>query len=323
MYLVTGCAGFVGFNTCELLLKNNKRVIGIDSLNIYYSKAYKLKRLSILKKNNNFEFHKFNLCDSNKLKEIFKNNKITHVIHLAAQPGVVYSYKNPKSYSFNNVSATKSLIKILKIFEPNNFIFSSSSSVYGDHKKFPIKENFRLIPKNHYAKTKVKCEKLIKTELKNTNISIKIIRPFTVYGPYGRPDMLIIKMLSLIDRAKALQVYNYGKHLRDFTYIYDLVNIIYQLSKKRDPKIQTFNICASKPIEINSILTLTKKYLKKDFKINFLRKRKGEMKITYGSNKKLLDYIKYKKFTSIEDGIKQTIKWYKNFPQKKLFTTYK
>ena len=130
-------------------------------------------------------------------------------------------------------------------------------------------------------------------------------------------------MLSLIDKSKALQIYNYGKHLRDFTYIYDLANIIYLLSKKTDFKIQTFNICASKPIEINSILTLTKKYFKKDFKIDFLKKRKGEMKITYGSNKKLLEYINFKKFTSIEDGIKQTIKWYKKFPQKKLFTTYK
>tara|TARA_B110000027_G_C16122379_1_gene304065 strand:+ start:5886 stop:6857 length:972 start_codon:yes stop_codon:yes gene_type:complete len=323
MYLVTGCAGFIGFNTCELLLKNNKQVIGIDSLNIYYSQAYKLKRLSILKKYKNFDFYKFNLTDSNKLKKIFTNNKITHVIHLAAQPGVVYSYKNPKSYSYNNILATRSLIKILKIFEPNNFIFASSSSVYGDHKKFPIKENFKFKPKNHYAKTKVKCEKLIETEMKNTNISVKIIRPFTVYGPYGRPDMLILKMLSMIDKSKTLQIYNHGKHLRDFTYIYDLVKIIFQLSKITNSKIQIFNICASKPIEINYILTLTKKYLKKDFAIDLLRKRKGEMNITYGSNKKLLSYINCKKFTSIEDGIKKTIKWYKKFPQKKLFTNYK
>tara|TARA_B100001175_G_scaffold251358_1_gene218693 strand:- start:3012 stop:3983 length:972 start_codon:yes stop_codon:yes gene_type:complete len=323
MYLVTGCAGFIGFSVCELLLKKNKEVIGVDSLNIYYSKSYKLKRLSILKKYKNFDFHKLDICKTKKLKNLFEANKIKNVIHLAAQPGVIYSYKNPKSYNYNNVQATKSLISVIKIFNPKNFIFSSSSSVYGDQNEFPIKENFKLKPKNYYAKTKVLCEKIIKEKIDTKKISTVIIRPFTVYGPYGRPDMLVLKMLSLINQFRPLNIYNHGKHLRDFTYIDDLAKIIFKLSRKKFFKIETFNICASRPIKIKKILSLTEKYLKKNFSINFHNKRKGEMNITYGSNKKLLKKINYKKFVSIEIGLKKTIDWYYRFSNKKIFEIYK
>ena len=323
MYLVTGCAGFIGFSVCQLLLKNNKKVIGIDSLNIYYSKSYKLNRLSILKKYNCFIFKKLDIFDNQKLFKLFDRYKITKVIHLAAQPGVVYSYKNPESYNHNNTLATKSLIDVIKIYKPNNFIFSSSSSVYGDQQKFPIKENFKLKPKNYYAKTKVKCEKMIKKELSKYNISTIIIRPFTVYGPYGRPDMLILKMLNFIFKSQTLKIYNYGKHLRDFTYIDDLVRIINILSNKKFNKIETFNICASKPIKILKVLEFTKKSLNKNFSIKYFKKRKGEMNITYGSNKKLIKEINYRKFISIETGIRKTINWYKRYPKKKLLDIYK
>ena len=323
MYLVTGCAGFIGFSVCLSLLKKNKKVIGVDSLNFYYSKGYKLNRLSILKKYSTFEFKLLDICENLKLRNLFSKYEITKVIHLAAQPGVVYSYKNPMSYNYNNTLATKSLINVIKIYKPKKFIFSSSSSVYGDQKKFPINENFKLKPKNFYAKTKVQCEKMIKKELNKLNISTIIVRPFTVYGPYGRPDMLILKMLNLIFKSKTINIYNYGKHLRDFTYIDDLVKIINILLNTNFNKIETFNICASKPIKILKVLELTKKNLNKEFSIKYCKKRKGEMNITYGSNKKLIKKINYKKFISVEKGIKKTIQWYKSFPKKKLFETYK
>tara|TARA_Y100000590_G_C15707321_1_gene1009100 strand:- start:1141 stop:2112 length:972 start_codon:yes stop_codon:yes gene_type:complete len=323
MFLVTGAAGFIGFHMCKFLLKKKFKVIGLDSLNNYYSKSFKLKRLSILKKERSFKFIKLDICKSNKLDQLFKKNNFKTIIHLAAQPGVVYSYEDPKSYTINNVNASKVLFELIKKYKIKNFIFTSSSSVYGDHKKYPINENFTFKPKNHYAKTKVKCEKIIKKVFKNFNINLKIIRPFTVYGPFGRPDMLILKMLSKIKNKKHIDIYNYGKHLRDFTYVDDVVRIIYKLSLREKKGIEVFNICASKPIEINNILEITKKILKKNIKIRLKRKRKGEMNITYGSNEKLLKKLKYKKFTEIESGLKKTIKWYKSFSNKKVLNRYK
>ncbi len=318
MYLVTGAAGFIGYHMCKFLLRKKLKVLGLDSLNNYYSRRFKFKRLSILKKDKLFKFVKLDLCQKNKLHKLFKSYKFNKIIHLAAQPGVVYSYKNPQSYNRNNLKASKALFECIKKYKVNNFIFSSSSSVYGDHKKYPIKENFLLKPKNHYAKTKVKCEKIIIKKFKTDNISLKIVRPFTVYGPFGRPDMLILKMLNKIKKKKYVDIYNYGKHLRDFTYIDDVVKIIYMLSLRKKIGIETFNICASKPVEINSILKITKKILKKNLKINYKRKRKGEMNITYGSNQKIIDKLKYNKFVKIENGLRKTINWYNAFPNKNI-----
>jgi len=323
MYLVTGSAGFIGFHMCKFLLKKNLKVLGIDSLNNYYSKNFKLERLKILNKNKSFKFLKLDICQKTKLEKLFKKHKFKTIIHLAAQPGVVYSYEDPKSYSINNVTASKILFNLIKKYEINNFIFASSSSVYGDHAKYPIKENFHFRPKNHYAKTKVKCENILKKKFKKININLKIIRPFTVYGPFGRPDMLILKMLNKARNNKHIDIFNYGKHLRDFTYIDDVVEIIYKLSLRKKIGIEIFNICASNPVEIKEILKITQKILKKNIKINFKRKRKGEMNITYGSNRKLINLLKYKKFVKIERGLKKTIKWYNSFSKKNVLNLYK
>ena len=226
MYLITGCAGFIGFHMCNYLLKKKISVIGVDSLNEYYSKELKLKRLSILKKNKFFEFNKINLCNKNKVKKLFNNLNNIKIIHFAAQPGVIYSYKNPKSYYSNNIEATRNLIDISKSAKIDQFILISSSSVYGDQKKYPILENAKLIPINYYARTKIECEKIIKRQYKNLPKSTKILRPFTVYGPYGRPDMLILKFLSYMKKNKKINIYNYGRYLRDFTYIDDVIKII-------------------------------------------------------------------------------------------------
>tara|TARA_B100001057_G_scaffold493954_1_gene589484 strand:- start:7101 stop:8072 length:972 start_codon:yes stop_codon:yes gene_type:complete len=323
MYLVTGCAGFIGFHMCNLLLKKNYEVVGIDSLNSYYSVNYKKHRISILKKNKKFIFYKLDLNQKKKIQKVFLNHQFYNVIHFAAQPGVIYSYKNPKSYYQNNFKATEVLIDQIKKNKIQHFIFSSSSSVYGDHKRYPINENFQFKPKNFYAKTKISCERLIKKKFKNTKTSIKIIRPFTVYGPYGRPDMLILKLLSLIKRNKTIKIYDYGNQLRDFTFINDVVKIIFLLSKKIDKNLKILNICGSKPIKINDVIILVENILKKKIKLQYMNKRKGEMKTTYGSNKKLLKYIKFQKFTNIENGLSETIKWFKEFRNKNLFIKIK
>ena len=323
MYLVTGCAGFIGFHMCELLLKKNYKVVGIDNLNSYYSVNYKTHRVSLLKRNKNFKFYKFDLNQKKKIYQLFFNNTFSNVIHFAAQPGVMYSYKNPKSYYKNNVNATDILIGQIKKYKIKHFIFSSSSSVYGDHRRYPIDENFKFKPKNYYAKTKISCEKLIKKKLKYTETSVKIIRPFTVYGPFGRPDMLILKLLSLIVRNKTVKIYDYGNQMRDFTFIKDVVDIIFLLSKKLDRNLKVLNICASKPIKINDIILLVQDILNIKIKLKYAHKRKGEMKITYGSNKKLIKYIKFRKFTDFKDGLNETIKWFKEFKNKNLFIKIK
>tara|TARA_B100000989_G_scaffold294780_1_gene274523 strand:- start:698 stop:1669 length:972 start_codon:yes stop_codon:yes gene_type:complete len=323
MYLITGCAGFIGFHMSKLLLKKNHKIVGIDNLNSYYSVNYKKYRISKLKKNKNFIFYKFDLSQKKNVEKIFLNYKFTNVIHFAAQPGVMYSYKNPKSYYTNNVILTDLLVDQIKKNKIKHFIFSSSSSVYGDHKKYPINENFKFRPKNYYARTKITCEKLIKKKLKNTKTSIKIIRPFTVYGPYGRPDMLILKLLSLIGRNKTIKIYDFGNQMRDFTFVKDVVNIIYLLSNKIDKNLKILNICASRPIKINDIILLVQNILNKKIKLRYENKRKGEMKITYGSNTKLIKYIKFKKFTTIKNGLHETIKWFKKFNNKNLFIKIK
>tara|TARA_B100001057_G_scaffold10449_1_gene9916 strand:+ start:7193 stop:8164 length:972 start_codon:yes stop_codon:yes gene_type:complete len=323
MYLVTGCAGFIGFHMCKLLLKKKYRVVGIDNLNSYYSELYKKNRVSKLKKNKNFIFYRYDLNQKRNIQNLFLSYKFHNVIHFAAQPGVIYSYKNPGSYLRNNVAATDLLLDQIKKNRIKHFIFSSSSSVYGDHKRYPINENFRFKPKNYYAKTKITCEKLIKKKLKNTITSIKIIRPFTVYGPYGRPDMLILKLLSSIKRNKTIKIYDFGNQKRDFTFVNDVVQIIYLLSKKIDPNLKVLNICASNPVKINDIIFLVQNIIKKKIKLNYENKRKGEMKITYGSNKKLMKYINFKKFTNINDGLIKTIKWFQEFKNKNLLIKIK
>lgn len=322
MYIVTGSAGFIGFHLSLFLLKKKERVIGIDSLNEYYSTSLKKKRLAILKQNELFSFYKINLCNSLKLKKFFKKFNNFKLIHLAAQPGVIYSFKNPKSYFKNNVQATKNLINLILDKNILNFIFVSSSSVYGNQARYPIKENAKLKSLNYYANTKIICEKFIKRKLDKKK-AVKIVRPFTVYGPFGRPDMFILKFLNFFRKKKILDVYNFGEHVRDFTYVEDVVKIIYDLSNLKNNKIKTFNICASKPVKINKIIKYFEKILKKKIYINYKPRRKGEMEITFGSNNKLKKYLKIKKFTSINAGLKKTIKWYINFPKKNLLNLHK
>jgi UDP-glucuronate 4-epimerase len=320
-FLVTGCCGFIGFHLVKRLLLNKKNfVIGIDNFTNYYSKDLKLDRLKIIKKKN-FKFFKIDLSKKIKLRKIFIKYKFTAVFHAAAQAGVLYSYKNPDSYFKNNLIATKNIVDLIKeIRNVDKFIFCSSSSVYGDQKRFPVKEDFKLKPKNYYAITKKKSEEYIKKKL-IINIHLKnyiIFRLFTVYGPYGRPDMFLIKNLFNIYQKNIIKLYNYGRHYRDFTYIEDVINI-FCIFLKRDIHVKnnTINLCGSKPIKIILLINLFKKFFKKNFSYSLQERRVGEVFKTYGSNKRLVQYFKYKKFVSIVKGVKKTIHWFNKYKKKK------
>lgn len=323
--LVTGCCGFIGFHLALKFLNNQKFVVyGVDVLNSYYSKKLKKKRLLLLKTKKNFFFIKKDLSSYNFCDYFFKKYKPNFIYHIAGQAGVLYSLKNPKSYLKNNLKVTNNLVKCVtnSPYKIKKFIFASSSSVYGNQKKFPLKENFTLKPRNLYALSKKKCEVSICRKFKNIkNLDDFIIfRFFTVYGPYGRPDMLLIKILLTIYYKKTLKIYNFGDYYRDFTYIDDVVKILF-LSRKLKAKGQIFNLCSSRPVKIINFLNKVKKILNKDIKILLMPRRNAEVLKTHGSNKKLKNFFNFKKFSSLDFGLLQTIKWFNSYKNKKELIT--
>ncbi|MDB2341966.1 NAD-dependent epimerase/dehydratase family protein, partial [Candidatus Pelagibacter bacterium] len=217
------------------------------------------------------------------------------------------------SYKKNNTIATENLSLICKKYKIKKFIFASSSSVYGDQKRFPIKENFKKNPKNYYAKTKVKCEQIIKKRFINSDTEYMIYRFFTVYGPLGRPDMFIHKFLDSIKKNKKILLHNNGMNFRDFTYIDDLVKVLI-LTMKKIPDNKILNICRSKPIKTTYLVNLINKIYgnntNKIVKTGFV---KGEMFKTHGSNNLLKKNFKNLKFTNLNFGLKKTIMAYKKF----------
>ena len=313
--LVTGCCGFIGYNFSKYLLANNKNnlVIGIDSIDNYYSQRLKRDRLKILKKNKNFVFFKFNLKNKKLLRKIYKDNKINIVFHFAAQAGVRFSFINPKKYLDSNILGFFNLLEVSKEFKIKKIIFSSSSSVYGDNKKLPLSESENYKEKNLYAITKTFNEKLSKVYSEKYSIKIIGLRFFTVYGEWGRPDMLMIKYINSSVKKKPFFLNNYGNHLRDFTYIKDVVKIIDRLSKVNFLKrYQVFNICSSKPIRLKKILKELNKYFAKP-KIIEVERDFSDVLNTHGSNKRLLKVIGKFNFTDFKTGIFRLCRWYKDY----------
>ena len=312
--IVTGAAGFIGFHLInKLIQKKNIQILGIDSVNNYYSTKIKKFRIKILSKNKKFFFKKVNLQNKKKTESIFKSFLPDAVYHIAGQPGVLYSFKDPISYKKNNTEATKNLSILCKKYNVKKFIFASSSSVYGDQKKFPILESAKTNPKNYYAKTKLSCEKIIKTTFIKSNTEFVIFRFFTVFGPFGRPDMFIHKFLNSIKNKKKIFLHNNGLNYRDFTYIDDLIKILI-LTLKKFPKDKILNICRSKPIKtINLVKLISNLYGSKTSKIVNTGFVKGEMLKTHGSNNLLKKNFKKIRFTKLELGLKKTVDIYKKF----------
>lgn len=311
--IITGCAGFIGYHLTQKLSENKSYTIsGIDSINNYYATRIKKKRINLLKKKKNFKFIKVNLTQKKKIDNIFKKINPDIVLHIAGQPGVLYSFQNPKSYRLNNIDATKIISQLSKKYNVKKFIFASSSSVYGDQKKFPIKEEFIKRPKNFYAITKLKCEQIIKKTFSSSNTNFLIFRFFTIYGPLGRPDMFIHKLLNCIKKKKIISLHNNGLNFRDFTYIDDVVKIFIK-SLKHNYKNNIFNICRSKPIKTIKLVQLIEKIYGRKSEKKLTGLVKGEMFKTHGSNNLLRRSIKSIRFTNINYGLKKTILTFKKF----------
>ena len=312
---VTGAAGFIGFSLSLELLKKKHTVYAIDNLDDYYSLKLKKKRLKILKKYKKFKFKKIDISKKNQIYNYLKKKEFDVIFHFAAQAGVRYSIINPKKYIQTNIKGFQNVLKILEKKKFKVMFYASSSSVYGDTKKFPLKENFKLYPKNLYAKTKVQNEKDVIKSIKRNKKKIIGLRFFTIYGEWGRPDMLILKLLSYMKNKKIFELNNGGDHYRDFTYIKDVIRILVSMIYIDEFKYKIYNICSSKPIFIKRVV---KKFtLITNYKlIKNIKKNKLDVYKTFGDNKKITNLVKFRKFTKFEKGLKNTIGWYKKFGYK-------
>ena len=311
--LITGAAGFIGYNFSKYLLENyNYKVVGLDNLNDYYSVKIKKKRLRELSKFKNFNFSKIDLKNRKQVSKIFKK-KFNMVFHFAAQAGVRYSLKNPRVYIDSNIVGFFNLIENIKFYNIKKFFYASSSSVYGDSNKFPLSESDKINPKNIYGLTKKNNEEMVETYFKNSDIKCIGFRFFTVFGEWGRPDMLVYQYLaSIFNNRKIFYLNNFGNHTRDFTYIKDVCHIMDLFIKKKIKKShQIFNICSNRPIKITSIL----KYIDINFSTKpKIKKRKfqlADVKKTHGNNKKIKNYVNKKSFDDIKKALAGTSNWYK------------
>jgi len=312
--LITGCAGFLGYHLCQKILKTDKnsKIIGIDNLNDYYSVAYKKKRLSFFKDNKKFKFYKIDISNYEKLKNIFKKNRFDIVINLAAQAGVRYSILNPKEYVNSNILGFFNIAELSRNFNVSKVYYASSSSVYGEKKKFPLKESEKINPKNVYSLSKKNNEEIAEIYSNYYNMQFIGLRFFTIYGEWGRPDMLILKYIIAIIKKKTFYLNNYGKHYRDFTYVKDVVDNIWVLINKNiKNKHLILNICSNNPVSLEFILNKLNKVFGKP-KIIKRSKQIADVYKTHGDNCRINQITKFKKYTNINIGLDNLINWVKS-----------
>ena len=315
-YLITGSAGFIGFHLSKKLLSEGFNVLGVDNLNNYYDQKIKQDRNKILKKYKNYKFNKIDIKDYKKLDRIFKKNSIYGVVNLAAQAGVRYSLKNPRSYIENNINGFFNILELSKKYRVKKFIYASTSSIYGLQKKFPLKENFNTDnPIQLYAATK-KSNELMATSYSHLyKMDTVGLRFFTVYGPWGRPDMALFKFTKNIIKGKPIEVFNKGKHERDFTYVDDIVNGIFNIIIKKKSKFgaKIFNIGNGKKIKLLKYIQLIEKNLSRKSKKQFLPLQKGDVIKTHSDTKLIKKHYNYEAKTEVSYGVKKFIEWYVSY----------
>lgn len=317
MLLITGCSGFIGFHLCNFLLKNNKKVLGIDNLNSYYDKKIKTSRLNNLKKYSNFKFLKKDIAQFKNFDKLLKKYKFKIIIHLAAQPGVRYSYSQPNKTLTNNLNSFNNIIEIARLKKVKKFIYASSSSVYGHVKKFPFAENdYSIKPISVYGASKLSNEIVADVYSKNFNLNCFGLRFFTVYGPYGRPDMAYYNFALKNIRNKKINLFNNAKMLRDFTYIDDVIAAVIKIIDKKDlPKgHHVLNIGKGKPDKLIDLVNALQSNLKNKFNIsykNFIPK--GDLEKTYSDNRKIKKLLKWTPKISLDEGVEKFLNWFKKY----------
>ena len=319
--LVTGCAGFIGFHLAYKLCQSKKyKVFGIDNLNDYYDVNLKKNRLKKLKKNSNFLFSKISINNNKKLNEDFKQNKYDIVVNLAAQAGVRYSIQNPKSFMDTNVAGFFNILELSKIYKIKHLVYASTSSVYGSSEKFPLKENEDTSkPLSFYAATKKANEVMAYSYSNIFKLPTTGLRFFTVYGPYGRPDMALFKFTKSIIEDKYLELFNNGNHERDFTYIDDIIDgIIRTMIKKPKGKIPfaIFNIGSDRPKHLKKFLKTIELFIGKKAKVRNKSMQIGDVFKTHADVSLIRKTVGYKPKVDVKEGIEKFINWYKSYYKK-------
>ena len=331
--IITGSAGFIGSSLCLKLLEREDDVIGIDNHNDYYDPQIKEARLARLLKKKNYKHYKIDLSDQKSLENVFKEHKPQRVVNLAAQAGVRYSMENPLAYINSNIVGFAHILENCRYYKVEHLVYASSSSVYGSNTKMPFSEHDSVNhPLSVYAASKKSNELMAHTYSHLYQLPTTGLRFFTVYGPWGRPDMALFKFTKAILEDLPIEVFNHGKHTRDFTYIDDIVEGIVQTldnpatcnlgwdSNKPDPATskapwRIYNIGNNKPVQLMDYIDALEKALGKKAKINFLPLQPGDVPDTYASTDNLKKKFNYQPSTSVIDGISQFVKWYKNYYQ--------
>jgi len=310
--LITGAAGFIGYHLSKKLIsEKNNFILGVDNINDYYDVSLKKKRLKNLK-SDNFKFVKADIKNYKIMKKIFKNHNLKYVINLAAQAGVRYSLENPRSYLENNIVGFFNILELCKEYKIKHLIYASTSSVYGDSKKFPLKEELKTdSPLSFYAATK-KCNEIMAYNYSTLyNFQSTGLRFFTVYGPLGRPDMSLYKFANAMSLNKKIDLFNNGNHYRDFTYIDDVVDALYKLIKLKRSKIHDiYNIGKGQPQSLMKFISIIEKGLNKKAKFKKLKKQIGDVEKNHASLDKIKRVIPYYPNFGIKVGINSFLKWF-------------
>ncbi|MDQ5986189.1 MAG: UDP-N-acetylglucosamine 4-epimerase [Syntrophus sp. SKADARSKE-3] len=329
--LVTGAAGFIGFHLARRLLSEGRTILGIDNLNTYYDVKLKEDRLAILRESEHFSFTRLDLAQKDETLAFFRDKIPDRVVHLAAQPGIRYSLVDPYAYINSNLTGFLNILEGCRQHAVRHLVYASSSSVYGanTHMPFSVHDNVDH-PVNLYAATKKANELMAHTYSSLYNLPTTGLRFFTVYGPWGRPDMAPCLFTKAILEGKPIDVYNYGKMSRDFTYIDDIIEGVVRILDKipsaepawssdaPDPATsfapyRVYNIGNHQPVELLAFIGYLEKKLGKEAKKNFLPLQAGDIPVTYADVRDLMNDVGFKPSTSIEEGVDRLVTWYRNY----------
>ena len=329
--LVTGAAGFIGFHTSRRLLEDGHKIIGLDNINDYYDVKLKRDRLKILQDHNSFSFHEKNLEDKEAIDHLFQKEEPQRVIHLAAQAGVRHSLQHPEVYVQSNIIGTFNILEACRYNATEHLVYASTSSAYGLNTKFPFSVHDNVShPVSFYGATKIANELMAHSYSHLYGLPTTGLRFFTVYGPWGRPDMALFLFTKAILASKHIDVYNSGDMERDFTYIDDIVEGLSRIIKKApksDPEwsgdtpnpasssapYRLYNIGSNSPIQLMSYIHEIEKNLRMEAKLNLMPMQNGDVRKSHADVTDLIKDFDYIPKWSIKEGIKSFIQWYVDY----------
>ena len=312
--LVTGIAGFIGFHLAKACVRAGHTVLGIDNFNDYYTPALKRERAQILGEMG-VKVHVLDVTDKEELKKLFHTHSFTHVVHLAAQAGVRFSFAHPEAYVHSNIQGFLALLETMRFFPHIPLVYASSSSVYGHNKKIPFSINDPVDkPANFYGTTKRANELMAFSYHQLYGIPVTGLRFFTVYGPWGRPDMAYFSFTEKILAGQEIEVYNKGIMSRDFTYVDDVVQgIVASLERKEGCAL--YNLGNHRPEKLMTLVECIEKYSGKKAVMKFLPMQPGEIEATYADIEESTRDLGFCPTTTLDEGMQQFVTWYKNWKQ--------